>query len=89
MDIEYDSRKAASNLKKHGVSFDDATTVLLDPMALVREDDDAQGETRFVAVGMSSTGGLITVCYTLRDDETIRLISARRATTNERRQYES
>lgn len=89
MDIEYDSRKAASNLKKHGVSFDEAATSLLDPMALVREDDDAQDEARFVAVGMSSTGHLITVCYTLRNDETIRLISARKATTNERRQYEN
>jgi uncharacterized protein len=89
MDIEYDPRKAASNLKKHGVSFDDAATALLDPMALAREDDDAQGEARFVAVGMSSAGHLITVCYTLRDEETIRLISARGATTNERRQYES
>jgi hypothetical protein len=89
MDIEYDPRKAASNLKKHGVSFDDAATALLDPMALAREDDDAQGEARFVAVGMSSSGHLITICYALRDEETIRLISARRATTNERRQYES
>jgi len=89
MDIEYDPRKAAANLKKHGVTFDEAATALLDPMALAREDDDAQGEARFVAVGMSGTGHLITVCYTLRDEETIRLISARRATTNERRQYES
>lgn len=89
MDIEYDSRKAASNLKKHGVPFDEAATALLDPMALVREDDDAQDEARFVAVGMSGTGHLITVCYTLRNDETIRLISARKATTNERRQYEN
>lgn len=89
MDIEFDSRKATSNLKKHGVSFDDAATVLLDPMALVREDDDAEGEARYVAVGMSKAGHLITVCYTLRDEETIRLISARSATTNERRQYES
>lgn len=89
MDIEFDPRKAASNLKKHGVSFDDAATALLDPMALAREDDDAQGEARFVAVGMSGAGHLITVCYTLRDEETIRIISARRATTNERRQYES
>ena len=89
MDIEYDSRKAASNLKKHGVSFDEAATSLLDPMALIREDGDAQGEARFVAMGMSTTGHLITVCYALRNDETIRLISARKATTHERRQYEN
>ncbi len=71
------------------MSFDEAATALLDPMALVREDDDAQDEARFVAVGMSGTEHLITVCYTLRNDETIRLISALNATTNERRQYES
>ena len=89
MNIEYDSRKASSNLKKHSVSFDEAATSLLDPMALVREDDDAQGEARFVAVGMSSTGHLITLCYALLNDEAIRLISARKATTHERRQYEN
>ena len=62
MDIEYDPRKAESNLKKHGVSFDEAASVLLDPMALVREDDDAHGEVRYVALGMSNAGHLITVC---------------------------
>jgi uncharacterized DUF497 family protein len=63
--------------------------VLLDPMALVREDEDAGGEKRFVAVGMSLSGCLITVCHTLRRGDVIRLISARRATTFERRQYET
>ena len=89
MNIEFEQRKAAANLKKHGVSFDEAATSLLDPMALVREDDDALDEVRFVAVGMSNAGRLLAVCYTLRNTETIRLISARKATTNERRQYES
>lgn len=56
MDIEYDPRKAESNLKKHGVSFGEAATALLDPMALMREDDDAQGEARYVLVGMSNAG---------------------------------
>lgn len=89
MNIEYDPRKAESNLKKHGVSFDEAATVLLDSMALVRDDDDAHGEARYIALGMSSAGQLIAVCYTLRNEETIRLISARKATGNERMQYES
>jgi len=88
MSIEFDQKKAASNLKKHGVSFDDAATALLDPMALVQEDEDATDEARFLLVGMSTTGHLLTVCYTLRG-ELIRLISARMATKNERRQYES
>jgi len=61
---------------------------LLDPMALVREDEDAKDELRFLLVGMSNKGHLLTVCYTLRA-EAIRLISARLATKNERRQYES
>lgn len=89
MKIEFDQRKANSNLKKHGVNFTDAASVLLDAMALVREDDDAEGEARFVAVGVSGTGHMLTVCYTLIGDEVIRLISARMATKNERRQYES
>lgn len=88
MSIEFDHRKAASNLKKHGVSFDEAASALLDPMALVQEDDDTQGEVRFLLVGISGTGQLLTVCYALRN-ENIRLISARLATKNERRQYEN
>jgi uncharacterized DUF497 family protein len=88
MGIEFDQRKATSNLKKHGVSFDEAASALLDPMALVREDEDAKEELRFLLVGMSNKGHLLTVCYTLRV-EVIRLISARLATKNERRQYES
>jgi hypothetical protein len=88
MSIEFDQRKAASNLKKHNVSFDEAASALLDPMALVREDDDTQDEVRFILVGMSNTGHLLTVCYALRN-EIIRLVSARLATKNERRQYEN
>ena len=88
MSIEFDQKKAASNLKKHGVSFDEAASALLDPMALVREDDDTQDEVRFLLVGMSNTGHLLTVCYALRK-EIIRLISARMATKNERKQYEN
>jgi len=86
--IEFDQKKAVSNLKKHGVSFDEAASALLDPMALVREDDDTQDEVRFLLVGMSNTGHLLTVCYALHD-EIIRLISARLASKNERRQYEN
>lgn len=88
MGIEFDKKKAASNLKKYGVSFDEAATALLDPMALVREDDDTQDEVRFVLLGMSNADHLLTVCYALRI-EIIRLISARMATKNERRQYEN
>ena len=88
MKVEFDPNKAAANLRKHGVPLVEATGSLLDPLALVREDEDAEGEARFVLVGMSREGRLLTVCYTLRDEEeTIRLISARRATRREERQY--
>lgn len=87
MKIDFDPKKAASNLKKHGVSFDEAATSLLDPQALVREDFDAQNEMRFVLLGMSHLGRLLTVCYTLRDEEVIRLISARKATKKEEKDY--
>lgn len=87
MKIDFDPKKAASNLKKHEVSFDEAATSLLDPQALVREDPDARGEVRLLLLGMSHTGRLLTVCYTLRDDEAIRLISARKATKKEEKDY--
>jgi uncharacterized DUF497 family protein len=63
MKIEFDQKKASSNLKKHGVTFTDAASVLLDAMALAREDDDAEGEARFLVVGVSSTGHMLTVLH--------------------------
>ena len=87
MQVEFDPKKAASNLRKHGVSLDEAASCLLDPFALVREDEDAQGEMRFVLVGLSGEARLLTVCYTLRDEDRIRLISARKATGKEEHQY--
>lgn len=83
MEIVWDPNKAATNLKKHGVSFEEAATALLDPMALAHEDDDSDEEPRWVLVGMSSHTRLLTVVYTLRSEETIRLISARKATRKE------
>lgn len=87
MKIEFDSKKAASNLKKHGVSFDEAASCLLDPAALVRDDPDARGEVRLILLGMSHAGRLLTLCYTLRDEEVVRLISARNATKKEEKSY--
>ena len=82
MNIQFDNRKATSNLRKHGVSFEEAATALLDANALVSEDGDAEGEQRFVLLGLSAQGRLLTVCYTLRG-EAIRLISARPSTIKE------
>ncbi len=87
MKIEWDPEKAESNLSKHGVSFDEAVTSLLDPMALAQEDPDVEGEVRWVLVGISARVRLLTVVYTLRDEESLRLISARKATRKEAKYY--
>jgi uncharacterized DUF497 family protein len=87
MDIEWDVDKAAANLKKHGIRFEEAATSLLDPLALAQEDASSEGEARWVLVGMSSRARLLTVVYTLRGDHRIRLISARKATRKEADYY--
>ena len=86
MEIEFDPTKAEKNHAKHGVSFEEAASALLDPMALRSEDPDAAGESRWILLGMSSEARLLTVVYTLRG-ERIRLISARKATRKEAQQY--
>jgi uncharacterized DUF497 family protein len=87
MEIEWDAAKAAANLKKHGVSFEEAATALLDPRALAEEDDASTGEPRWLLLGMSARARLLTVVYTLRAEERIRLISARKATRKEASNY--
>lgn len=88
MHFQFDPTKAASNLKKHGIPFADAEGVFYDPLAIHCNNPDAKGEERFVAVGMGSTGEILVVIYALRGEE-IRLISARRATRHEVKDYES
>ena len=87
MDIEWDKDKAAANLKKHGVSFGEAATALLDPMALAQEDKSARRESRWLLLGISDQLRLLTVVYTLRGQDRIRLISARKATRKESETY--
>ena len=87
MEIVFDPAKERLNRKKHaGIRFEEAATCLLDPMARVREDGDAQGEQRFVLLGMSRAGRLLVVVYSLRG-ETVRLISARKPTKYEEKSY--
>ena len=69
--------------KKHGVRFEEAATSLLDPQALAQEDAHSEGEARWVLIRMSASARLLTVIYTLRDENRIRLISARKATRKE------
>lgn len=87
IDIEWDAAKAAANVRKHRVSFEEASTALLDPRALAQEDVSSDDEHRWVLVGMSVRARLLTLVYTLRRADRIRLISARRATRKEAEFY--
>jgi len=86
--FEYDPRKAASNLRKHRVSFVEAITVFYDPLASTLTDDQhSEGERRYITVGLSSRQRILFVVYT-ETESRIRLIGARLATATERKQYE-
>lgn len=86
--FEWDANKAASNLAKHRVSFDEAVTVFYDPFSATFGDPDhSQDEERFVTVGHSAQGRLLVVCHTERGGA-VRVISARRATPRERKRHE-
>jgi uncharacterized DUF497 family protein len=91
--FEWDAGKAAANLRKHGVSFEQAVAVFIDPDALDGPDlEHSNDEPRFLRLGRSMTGRVLIVAYTIRgsgDDEKIRIISARRATSKERGAYAS
>ena len=89
MDFEWDADKAALNLRKHHVSFEDAARVFLDPNRIETFDGrDAHGEDRWKTVGLVEPA-LLAVVYTVRgeDGDVIRLISARKADGHERAQY--
>lgn len=88
MNLDWDPAKAEANLRRHGVSFAEAATVLSDDFALTREDPDALGEQRFVSLGMSATGVLLVVVYTHREPDIYRLISSWKASKPQRTQYE-
>ena len=86
--FEWDLKKAESNLRKHGVTFDEASTVFADPLSLLmRDSDHSADEERYLVLGMSNQGKLLVVAFAERPPRT-RLISARRATATERRGYE-
>jgi hypothetical protein len=86
--FEWDAAKAAANAIKHRVSFDEAATVFLDPLAVSGPDPDhSVREQRYVTLGLSSLGRLLVVAHTHRPDH-IRIISARRADRSERKMYE-
>ncbi len=88
MRFDWDPAKAKANLRDHGVSFAEAVTILEDEFALTREDPDAQGEQRFVTLGLSGFGNLLVLVYTYREPATIRLIAAWKANKRQRLRYE-
>lgn len=88
MDCEWDEEKAARNLEKHGVSFEEAASVFGDPLYIDFYDPDhSSDEHRYLIIGQAATGSLLIVSYTERD-QAVRLISAREVTSAERRAYE-
>jgi uncharacterized DUF497 family protein len=85
MEIEWDGKKAVSNLKKHGIDFADAVSVLEDERAMTISEE-YPNEERFITIGMDSFNRILVVVYTWRETR-IRIISARKATDKETRQY--
>ena len=84
--VEFDPVKASANLRKHGVAFSHAEQALHDPNALTMDDPGIDGEMRFVTLGLDALGRLLVVVHTSRAGRT-RLISARKASSDEREAY--
>lgn len=87
--FEWDAKKAAANQRKHGVTFDEARTVFFDENAkLINDPDHSDDEDRFVMLGLSSNFKFVLVCHCYREQgNVIRIISARKASTKESKQY--
>jgi len=89
MRFEWDPAKAASNIRKHGISFDEAVTVFKDPLAFIFDDTaHTEQEHREIIIGMSTLRRMILVCFVERVENTVRIISARPATRQEIKDYE-
>ncbi len=87
--FEWNEDKAAANVTKHGVTFDEAGTVFGDPLAVIFDDEKhSRNEIREIIIGNSVFERLLLVSFTQRGEETVRLISAREATKRERRDHE-
>lgn len=88
IEFEWDTNKAASNLKKHGISFEEAQSVFYDDFAVQFFDENSVSEDRFLMLGMSNEARILIICYCERDSgNVIRIISARKATQSERKFY--
>ncbi|MFN7730202.1 MAG: BrnT family toxin [Bdellovibrio sp.] len=91
MDFKWDSKKAKANLEKHGVSFEEASTVFYDPFAKLGHDPDhSEQEDRYILIGHSQKNNLLFVVHVYKESEsTIRVISARKATKKEKYDFEN
>jgi uncharacterized DUF497 family protein len=89
MQFDWDNRKAEANLKKHGVSFEEASTVFGDLSAkLFYDDEHSDNEIREIIIGYSIENRLLAVCFTERENKVMRIITARNVTNFERKDYE-
>ncbi len=89
MKFEWDPQKAESNLRKHGVSFEEAITVFKDTLAFIFDDEEhSETEHREIIIGTSALRRIVLVCFVERVADTIRIFSARRATRDEIKDYE-
>jgi len=87
--FEWDQEKNVSNQKKHGISFEEARTVFSDDFArLIADPEHSEEKERFILLGESIESNLLIVCHCIRDEESVRIISARKADKKERRTYE-
>ena len=89
MKFQWDPNKAAVNLRKHGISFEEAVTVFKDPLALIFDDEEhSEEEHREIIIGISMLSRLLLVCFVERNEDVVRVITARRATYQEKKDYE-
>ena len=89
MRFEWNPVKARSNVRKHGISFDEAISVFRDPLALIFDDETHSGQgSREIIIGYSVLNRLVLVCFTEREENNLRIISARSPTRTERNDYE-
>ena len=89
MDFTWDPKKAVANIKKHSVSFEEAVTVFYDPLAKITDDPDhSKDEDRFILIGYSRTNSLLFVVHVYRErNEIVHIISARKATKKEKKDF--
>jgi uncharacterized DUF497 family protein len=89
MEFEWDKKKAATNFRKHRVTFDEASTVFADPLARIFDDEGHSAEERReIIVGHSILGRMLLVCFAERETDVVRIFSARGTSVRERQDYE-